>query len=154
MIEARTVEIDGTTYVVAALPAMQAVRLWHRLVKALGPALSKLVGAFVGTSRGGFELEKVDLADVDLDALGAAVATFFDSLPEEKFDAMIRDLLSTVVVQGSSVALSKSIDAHFRGNLSAMFRLAGASLEVNFGDFLDVLRSVASRAPAPPRVAA
>lgn len=148
MHEPRSIDIDGATYTVAALPPRRSLKLQNRLLRAVGPALAQLV-ATVKLGPDG----KPDLAALDLQAIASAVQGLMAQLTPEEQDAIMAELLATVTVvhEGRSAPVMAVFDAHFAGRMQAIYKLMWAALEVNFGDFTGPLAAAARTAGAALR---
>jgi len=118
--------IDGEDYTFCLLPPRQSVRLLTKIMKIIGPALGTIVE--------GNDLSNLDsVQDIDFD-LSKAVSALFDHVNEDDVDMIIDALISQVIHKGTG-DLSKSFDYHFQGRLPHLFKVIGAALEVQYGDF-------------------
>jgi hypothetical protein len=139
-VQSRT--IDGSTFTVQQLPAMQSVLLLHRLAKTMGGGLLKVLA---GAGGGGGP--KVDLRALDVDSLIPAMESFFDRFSEADLERLLRQLLETATVQGKGgeMALLPVFDVELQGKPMTVFKLLAFALEVNYRDFFSALLALASR---------
>lgn len=135
MLNVRTTTIDGIDFAVGQLPAMRGHRLLPRLGKAIGPALAQGFDAMGG--KGG---------DGDLGKLGAAIGLLFEHLTPDEYEAILRELFSTVAVKGAP--LMDTFDVALAGKPATVIKLAAFCLEANFGNFSGVAQAWAARAAA------
>jgi hypothetical protein len=143
--EPRTLSLDGFTYTIGRLPPRRALKLENRLMRALGPGVAALVTA-VPLKEGKPDVERLNLA-----ALGPALQGLFAQLTPDEQDAIMAELLSTVIVatpDGKGGPLMPLFDAHFDGRLPAVFKVCWAALEANFGGFIAPLVAFARAAGA------
>lgn len=99
----KQVTIDGKTFQLARIPALQALRLERQLIRVLAPLLSGLSGIDFSNPE----------ATVDLSALGGGVVRALEALPEHEFLALVGTLLSrvTAVTATNGAVLLDSDDA-------------------------------------------
>jgi hypothetical protein len=121
--------IDGEQYTFCQLPAKKSLKLLTRLTRIVGPSL----GAALGTSSEGAVGIKAML-DRHLD-LGAVVAALCDRLEENEVEAIVDTLLSQVIHAGQG-EVSQKFDVLFAGRLPHLFKVLGAALQLEYGDFL------------------
>jgi hypothetical protein len=129
-------------------PGRAGARLFARLLRYLGPMLSKMRGVPVDLSQG--------LGGVEIAELGPAIGGLFEALTPEEFDGLACEVLSRcwisdVDADGKQVGrdLSKppQIDLAFQGDLMLMVKTLRWALEVNFGGFFrELARSVGAAA--------
>lgn len=145
--------IDGVNYTISQIGATRSVKLLARLGRVFGPALARVFAV----------VEKVDPTksikeqEIDLVAAGAVFQSLFSSLDDAEIDGLLRELFANVAATGSVEACGflgafegdlKKIDAHFGGRVDALFRVAFASLEVNYGSFFGVVAAIVGKNPA------
>ena len=130
MVESRSKEIDGQNYTVTQMPARKALKLTHRLGKALGPAFSHLAAGHK------------DGVNLDFSEVGRAIESLFAALSEEDLDIIVKELLNsaTVTTEKGIQPVLPQIDILLAGRMDTMFKLIGFALEVNYGSFLDVAK--------------
>lgn len=121
-VERRT--IDGVEYEVRQLPALQGMKLFRLLLAHCSPFLS---------------------VDVMSSNVGSVVSTFFDKLDEASLmDVLTRifDSKTVAIVEGSNkpVLTMQRFDAHFAGRLMHLMQVCRFVVEVNYPDFLGVIR--------------
>jgi hypothetical protein len=116
---------DGIRVRVQMLPAMKAYLLLPRYAVALGHAASKLG-------------QVSDLLDASVGAMGAATMALFEKLTPAELDSITRELMSTATIDGE--AFDKAVDLKFRGKILTLLKVVRFAFEVNYGDFLDVVR--------------
>jgi len=130
--------IGGRGYRLTQLQAGRARRILFRLFKTCGPALAMLAG-----KEGG-------LAALKGDGLADAAKRLALDLSEDEFESIVTDLLFTGHVEerqdnGGLLHLTKELaDLKFAGRLDDFFKLIGAMLRFNFGNFLGGLESMAA----------
>lgn len=142
--------IDGVNYTISQISATRSVKLLARLGRVLGPALGQIAGLVEG-----IDPEKsVADQEIDLNAAGDVVRALFATLDDAEIDGLLRELFSNVVAFGDAKDLGfvgafdgnlRNIDAHFSGRVDSLFRVAFASLEVNYGSFFGALAALAPR---------
>lgn len=148
MIQSRTVTLptadhpEGESFTISQLPAMRGVRLFTRLGKVLGPALAQ-VGKVLSSSGG--------LDTIELDALAPALGALFSNLEADVVEQLLRELFATVKV--GTQDLLPVFDAKFAGRFDSVLKLAGASLEVQFGNFFGDLAARAKALASKPQPA-
>jgi hypothetical protein len=125
----RSIQLNGHTFNVTQLPAMRALKLFQRLGKTAGPALAHGLASAA---------TMVNDEEPDLSGLAVAVGMLFDRLSESEVEGLTRELLASATYDGSSMVMS-NFDALFQGELPSLFKLLAFALEVNFGNFKDVL---------------
>lgn len=145
MADPLSLEIDGAAYTIGTLPPRRSLRLQNRLLRAVGPAIAQLI-ASVKPGPGG----RVALGEIDLVAIAAGVQGLMAQLTADEQDAIMAELLSTVIVvqNGRSAPVMSVFDDHFEGRLPAVYKLMWAALEANFGGFFGPLLAAARTAGA------
>jgi len=141
-VETRT--IGDVTYRVTQLTALKGRALFARLIRFVGPSVAAAVGS--GNVK--------SLLDMDV---GGILEQFSSRVTDEElgyFCDVLGSCTEIVGDNGATQALNKSVfDIHFAGRLLDMFKWMGFALEVNFADFLSVLKRIQgerSTAPASP----
>jgi len=122
--------IDGREYSVTTFPAMYSLRLKTSLTRTFGPAI------VAALSQKGASLKDVmdgDLADLNLEH---AVQLLTEKLTEDTTEDLVNRLLSQTVVGNRSVTDADVFNDCFAGNLTALYRLIGFVIEVNYGGFM------------------
>lgn len=132
--------IGDHTYRVTQLTALKARALFARLVRFIGPAAATAIGAGQLPSMGD---------------LGGMLGELTERVSDDElgwFAARLGECSYLVGDNGKVLQLEPSVvDLHFAGALLDMFKWMAFALEVNFADFLSVLKrtqAAASTAPA------
>jgi hypothetical protein len=131
MRESRSKQLEpGFELKVQQLPPMKAMRLLHRISKAVAPA-------FAAAGKG-----KLDLLDTDLGDLSQAAALLFDRFSEQDLEDVTRALLaeSWVTRDGKICETMPVFDAIFGGRLDLVIGAIGFALEVNYGNLMSAIR--------------
>lgn len=135
--------IGEHTYRVTQLTALKGRALFTRLVRFLGPAAA---GA-LGSRRG--------LGALDKGALMSDLATRVTDEELGYFCDVLGECTEIIGASGKAERLDRELfDVHFAGRMLDMFKWLQFALEVNFADFLSVLRRIpdaSSTAPAMPQ---
>ena len=121
--------IDGEQYTFYQLPPKKSLKLMTRLVRIIGAPISAALGDLPD---GQVNLEMILESDLNL---GAIVGALCDRLDENEVEAIVDALLSQVIHAGQG-EVSKKFDVLFAGRLPHLFKVLGAALEVEYGDFL------------------
>ncbi len=136
--------IDGITFTVGAMLAMDAFKLKSRLIKIFAPAVGKIFTSF--------DLKK-DFKDLDLSKLPLAeiIQELTSELDENTMDELLRKLLYNVTavteIGGKRIAVAFSSDfetsfnAVFGQKLFTVYPLLAFVLEVNYPDFFIKIKS-------------
>lgn len=121
----KQITVDGTEYKITHLNASAAIKLFTRITKIAGGPIA----AFTKMQGG------VDISEV----LPSVMEELAKHMHEDEVLSIVQELLRSVTKNNGSVTL----DADFSGKLPALFDLLNESLEVNYGDFLQKLMSLA-----------
>lgn len=130
-------KIGEHTYSIEPLPAMRAFILQPKIAPAVSEvarALAQVVG-----SRG---IDLAMLGDTDvLDALGAAVTKFCETLPPKELEAVTRELLSGASRDNVPLFTGQGdpFDVLMRGHTMEIWQLLGMALEANYPDFFALI---------------
>jgi len=126
--------IGKNTYKVTQLGAVTGRKVFAKLMGLVGPAMA------VAAGEGGVE---------------KALASLFSGLDDANMDYFCDQFAPNTMVStgGKLFKLSDIFDLHFAGNYGELASWLLFSLEVNFGDFLDVLKSRVVNAPEPAKEA-
>jgi hypothetical protein len=124
--------IDGKNYIVTQFPAGRALRIWHRLVKLVGPAL--------GTAFGGIKNDDKSILDArfDFSVIGTAIEKLTGAMSEDEFHAFTLELLQMTSQDGKEINKT-TFDVLFQGEIAHLFKVLAFVLEVNFKDFYSAL---------------
>lgn len=140
--EPQVKNIDGESYTFNLLSADEALDIFERVMKLVGPA------AFEGIAR----LEKLPdletLSQDDMAMLGPIARVLFGSFARGEVSGLVKDLCKPVLV--NDVPLARVFAAHFQGRIGTALRVALMSLQVNFSDFFGGLGGLLARAKAVP----
>jgi hypothetical protein len=119
---------DGTshTWSVQQFPATEGLRVFARLLQLIGPAAGQALAALKG-GRGLMD------AEVNSDALGAAVAALAARLDEDTVIGLVQRLLKEVRKDGREVL--PVFDIEFMGQYGKLVQVLRLVLEHNFRDF-------------------
>jgi hypothetical protein len=138
MLEPQTKQIDDVNVTVTQLPAMRALKLLHRILKAVAPSAAKAMASG-------------DAKKLALTNLSEAAELLFDRLSEEDLAAVTKQLLSTAFVTAGDEqrpAVSGDIlHGAFDGHIGLLMKVLAFALEVNYGDFLGVLKRAVKNLP-------
>lgn len=141
-IEMQETVIDGHTYRMTQLGATKGYKLFHRLVKALGPSIGHFVSAVVAKG------DEASIRDVDItsDDFLQGIKSLTSGFSEHDLDHIVSELKSQTEVSvddtNKMISLSPVFELHFRGRLGSMFRWLGWGLKVQFADFFDAFASM------------
>ena len=109
---------------VQQLPAMRALKLLHKLTKALAPAL-----AAVGKGQG------TDLMDVDLGNLAGAAEKLFANFSQDDLEEVTRQLLEESLISidgGAKRPTMLDFDGTFGGKIDLLLKAIAFALEANY----------------------
>ncbi len=127
------VELDPDTKIdIQQLAAYPALRLLHRLTKAVGPAVAKA----------GAGAKNITLAEVDLGNLAEAAEIFFEHFSEQDLEEVTKLLLAECVIhadgkQGPPAAM---FPVAFDGHPDLLLKAVLEALKLNYGTFFDAAR--------------
>jgi len=120
-------EIDGAKFTFYYLIPRISTKLLIRLIKIIGPSFGK---AFPDS-----DVKLKDIADIDIQ-IGPAVDALICRFDEDEVQDIIDILLATVLHEGQgNLGEEAARNELFTGNLSFMFKVVGAALEVQYTDF-------------------
>lgn len=123
-------KINGKTYKVEPLLATEAIRLQMRLVKAVGPALSRLPVIFAGAGEASPEAKERSNA-----AAADALAEVIGNLDPDDATALIKDIVEVAMIKRPSGMYEQvDIDGDFTGNLGEIITVATFVLREQFGE--------------------
>lgn len=140
MMETRESEVGGYTVRCTQHRARAAARLLAKVGRCVAPALAKIKGTISADEKAA-DLKEMDLADI-----GPAIAGLFESLEDDRLDALMLEIFAHTTItmpsgdtQGElrvfDLSRGEQIDSAFTGNLPLMFGCIKFALEVNFGSF-------------------
>jgi hypothetical protein len=139
-----TIEIDGITFIIQQFDAWRGGRMFLRTLKLLGPTLS----GFVGLN-----------PEMDIREAIPEIAESLQSLDPDEGMKFVGEMLECVIASIVDPQLGQrqigligqqKITQVFNGKLVTMFKVAAASIRVNFADFIPGNGS--STAPLPAAV--
>lgn len=123
--EQKKKEIDGVTYLVTQMDAVKALRVQTKLIKLIGPGVSKI------KSPTGTEFDV------------SSMLTMLEPLLEKVNDAELFEFIMSlfengVMLQGKTkdgqlVPMPLNFEEHFVGKTMTMWKVVGFILEANFG---------------------
>lgn len=127
MVKTEVKTIGDVTFTTTQLPAMRAYSLFVRLVKAIGPAASVLMGA-----------DK----NLDLTKLAPVLSGALANLDTATAEQIALDTLSNTMASvngGPLITLSdrSKMDAVFSGRIKMMFQAIAFAVATNFADFTE-----------------
>ncbi len=137
----KQVSIKGKMYSITPWSGTKAARMLAKLVKLLGPAFGTLMSS-AGSLKG---LLDSKTSEVNFSEVFMSLA---DRLDDQNFDLLMKELLEGV--HDGAKAVTDDFDSRFSGEVATMFSLVKASLEVNYGDFLDVIGKASAGSKASP----
>jgi len=135
--------IDGFTYEVTQLGAVEGRRMLVRISKIVLPTL----GALIKDADFG-RLSDLNIADIDIDSAAKALVEAVDA---DSVDKIIESMSGITEIWGpgfgaAGAPMAHHFDDHFAGRYAAMLRWLAFALKVNFSDFFDGKGSVAKLA--------
>lgn len=110
--------VDGLSYEITKFSATKALRLFVRLGQYFGEALAILQN-------------ENPSVEVDNRMVSSLVSAIFKHLDENKAESLVKELLETTRCENKPILF----DTHFQGRLLHLFKVLGAVLEVQYGDF-------------------
>ena len=121
--------IDDMEFELPALPAWKAYEVLARVTKFISPAIEA-----IGVAQGG-----------NKDAALGAVAKAFATVRSDELQALTKVLLEGCLVthEGNQVQLMRVFDVVMRRKMLTVFKLLAWSVEVNYPDFFEALKSTA-----------
>jgi hypothetical protein len=131
--------IDGHAVESTALPGLNAVRLKAKLAKKVFPAVGKFFSGI--KMKTGAKGVKAAISDLDLSGIGGAFESIAAEMEPDELEALILEILSQSRVDGKDVSDTDVFNVVFSRNMLFMYKVVLFSLEVNFGDFLSILRT-------------
>lgn len=116
MIEQKTVNIQGTDYLLTQIPAIRGMRLGKQLIKLVGPAFATFQ------------------RDQDL---GGAVTALLENLDAVGVEQLIVDLVSSA----NKGSMGIQFDSEFAGEYDKLYLLVKEIVEFNYGSVFTLLGS-------------
>lgn len=135
-------EIGGRKFTVTALSGWSSFKTSRRLAALLGPAAGALFSEVGGAESLG-DMEVTDL----LKGLGPGMEALFSRLTETELVEVTKLLLATatVEVEGKAVKVIDGFDLLFHGQSAQVWALLIFAVEVNYGDFSELLGGLVRR---------
>lgn len=141
----KTVAIDGYTYALSQLGAVEGRELVVLFVKVLGRFAPLIVSATkAGKVEGGAESRAIEIAE----EIGAAIQTLHPKELDPLWDAFARHAYVLSKDGKGREQLSEVFDDHFAGEYFAMVQFFIEAAKLNFGDFLERALGQASASQA------
>ncbi len=135
--EIKKEKIDNNEYLFTQLDPRKSAKLMLWLLGLVGSPIGKAIGGFKSGKNGKGLLD----AELDFDAVGAALQALFEKADDQKVEENIDLLLDTVLHEGKPLSLDSIV---FQGKVLHMFKVVRRALEVNYSDFLAVSRGVSA----------
>jgi len=144
-------EINGVKFIVTPFHVSEALKLKAYLVRALGPSIGQVVGAFQGGIPSSGKLEEFANAKIDGAALALAIEKLSEQLGENEFLALIKRMFANVqahiviegetkvFVFGSEGMFDTAMDFVFEGRIFTIYPVLALVMEVNYPDFFGML---------------
>lgn len=120
--EAVNKEVAGYNCTFGILGPFKAHKLLVKIIKLVGPAMS---GIDIGDG------ESIKDAKIDI---GMVVNGITSALDESETEKIILALGEQIICDGDKLT-NDMIDAKFTGDITGLYKVVGAALEVQFGDF-------------------
>ncbi len=140
---AKPLQLGDRAFITSPLPADKALRVLTRLTKLVGETVLQIA------SNGSAALD-----NVGEEVFTFAVQTLVERLDEEEVNKTVVQLLTGMRCQGHEEDVSKIWPSLFAGSIMDLFKVLQYSLEINYSDFFDVLRSRQTPAAMPEEKAA
>ena len=115
------IEIDGVQYVVIQYGAVQSLKILARITKLVEAPIEVLIDS------GGEE------ANIDNLVIAKMLSAIAKNLDEDDMIRTIELIFKDVKSGGNNIIF----DVHFQGRLDHMFRVLGAILKAQYGNFLE-----------------
>lgn len=126
-----TKEIDGHIWSIKQFGTTQSLQVLTKLTKLLGEPMTMLIA--LGEAEEG-SINEMDEARI----LGQAVRALIEKLDETQHIALIKDLVNACLVDDRKV----NFELDFRGNISTLFKVLYAVLEVQYGNFFGEIQGL------------
>ena len=130
MLELAEKSVDGIKYEFQQFGAKESLKTLMRLSKILGKPIALALGSLG---------EKVDFSNVKGDLLADAAQALTERLDQDEVLNLIQLLTADkVLCEGKKV----SFDLHYQGRLDHLFKVLGAALEVQYGNFFGAFKDL------------
>lgn len=134
------VEIDDKKYEFEKWGAEESLSNLIKLSKIIGKPLGLAIGAFKQEEKEETSLFDTDMKDINIDMLGLALQALTENLDESACIALIKKLSSQhVLCDGAKI----NFNTHYADRLDHLFRVVGAALEVQYGNFFAAVLGLA-----------
>lgn len=134
-------KIGARTFKVEPLLATEAIRLQMRLVKAIGPAISRLPEIFAGIGKDQAAKEKANGAAI------AAMSEIVGGMEPDVATDLVRDIVQVAMVKRPSGAYEQvDMDGDFTGRLGDIIPVATFVLQEQFAEVFSGARGTGSPA--------
>ncbi len=133
--------IDGVAFDFFFLSPKVAIKVLARIAKLIGEPLGNVADVVLKGGAGGkvsvAGLLNADLGGLPPDLLSRAVKSLVERLDEGEVIETVDAILEKVHMQGDGDKGTRPlrIETDFGGKIMLMFKVVGAALEVNYGDF-------------------
>jgi hypothetical protein len=138
------VTVDDAKYRITHYPATKGTKLFARLTKLAAKPLAMMVQLESAQTPKGKEQKE----DFEAKALGALMEALTDSLDEDSFDQMIKDVLSSTASVTDNIGVTEDFDVRFSGRHLHLFKLVGATVKFQYSDFFAGLSGALSKVSA------
>lgn len=134
-------DINGVTYNFEQFNTTLALKTLTRLTRLIGEPLAIALGGASTTpptTPGGASAVKTKIADREIsgETLGKAVHALIERLDDKEVLSLFELLTAEkVLCNGGKIVFND----HYRGNITLMFKVFMTALEVQYGNFMDVL---------------
>lgn len=148
MKELATKIVDGESYEFSQMGAKEALRMLTRLAKIVGKPVALTISSLKKPEGGDF----LD-TEINMDFVGSAVEALVQNLEQNE----VLDIIETLCAKNALCNGAKIIfNSHYESRLGHLFKVLWAALEVQYGNFFDVLREVPGisrrKPPAPATI--
>lgn len=121
-IKQKTIEVNGSEYLVTQLGALKGTRVLKEITKLVGPAFAQMQKGSDGQSG----------------TIGDALGILFDNLDNANIEGMIMELTNTVAKPNGSAI---NFDMEFAGEYDKLFLVLKEVAEFNFGSVFTLFGS-------------
>lgn len=140
-LQAEEVIVDGTTYAIAPMPAMEAIDFLPRLAEVLGPGMAQFKNISDVTQDGGAAMA----------IIGDALSAIAVKLPAGALKMIIGKLLWNITRDAKSVSPGPGFNAEFARRPAAVFQLLAHAFRINYADFYEAVSGAIQSAVASLR---
>lgn len=135
--------IDGIEYGFQQLGAKQSLKVLLRLKRVVQGSVSMLLSSFEPSET------SISLFDrnINTDFIGKAIEALADKIDDDE----VIDLIETLTAKDNVLWDGKKIifNTHYEGRLEHLFKVLGAALEVQYGNFFDAFSALQSVRKSP-----